>query len=98
MRGPVSSPAARERFELDPLLALHEQDRFEPSRSVRELVQDEQAVVRRLVEALAGSAGVPVIGQAVEESWRLRAAGSTPTKWSLPSSSTNRAPGMRSAR
>jgi GTP-binding protein EngB required for normal cell division len=39
---------------------------------------------RRLVEALAGSAGVPVIGQAVEESWRLRAAGSLgwpPTRW-----------------
>jgi predicted GTPase len=38
----------------------------------------------RLVEALATSAGVPVIGSAVEESWRLRAAGHLgwpPTRW-----------------
>jgi 50S ribosome-binding GTPase len=38
----------------------------------------------RLVEALATSAGVPVIGSAVEESWRLRAAGLLgwpPTRW-----------------
>jgi predicted GTPase len=38
----------------------------------------------RLVEALANSAGVPVIGSAVEESWRLRAAGLLgwpPTRW-----------------
>ncbi len=38
----------------------------------------------RLVEALAGSAGVPVIGAAVEESWRLRASGLLgwpPTRW-----------------
>lgn len=38
----------------------------------------------RLVEALSSSAGVPVIGRAVEESWRLRAAGSMgwpPTRW-----------------
>jgi hypothetical protein len=38
----------------------------------------------RLVEALAVAAGVPVIGRAVEESWRLRAAGSLgwpPTRW-----------------
>jgi predicted GTPase len=39
---------------------------------------------KRLVEALAGAAGVPVIGRAVEESWRLRAAGTLgwpPTRW-----------------
>jgi GTP-binding protein EngB required for normal cell division len=38
----------------------------------------------RLVEALASSAGVPVIGAAVEESWRLRAEGLLgwpPTRW-----------------
>jgi GTP-binding protein EngB required for normal cell division len=38
----------------------------------------------RLVEALATSAGVPVIGSAVEESWQLRAAGLLgwpPTRW-----------------
>ncbi len=38
----------------------------------------------QLVEALATSAGVPVIGSAVEESWQLRAAGSLgwpPTRW-----------------
>ncbi len=38
----------------------------------------------KLVEALASAAGVPVIGRAVEESWRLRAAGSLgwpPTRW-----------------
>ena len=38
----------------------------------------------RLVEALATSAGVPVIGAAVEESWQLRAAGLLgwpPTRW-----------------
>ncbi|MCY7372291.1 MAG: 50S ribosome-binding GTPase [Spirochaetaceae bacterium] len=38
----------------------------------------------RLVEALASAAGVPVIGRAVEKSWRLRAAGSLgwpPTRW-----------------
>jgi GTP-binding protein EngB required for normal cell division len=37
-----------------------------------------------LVDALATSAGVPVIGDAVEESWRLRAAGLLgwpPTRW-----------------
>jgi GTP-binding protein EngB required for normal cell division len=37
-----------------------------------------------LVEALSSAAGVPVIGKAVEESWRLRAAGSLgwpPTRW-----------------
>ncbi len=38
----------------------------------------------RLVEALSTSAGVPVIGAAVEESWRLRAGGLLgwpPTRW-----------------
>jgi hypothetical protein len=38
----------------------------------------------QLVEALASSAGVPVIGAAVEESWRLRAEGLLgwpPTRW-----------------
>jgi GTP-binding protein EngB required for normal cell division len=37
-----------------------------------------------LVDALASSAGVPVIGQAVEQSWRLRAEGTLgwpPTRW-----------------
>ena len=37
-----------------------------------------------LVHALAGSAGVPVIGEAVERSWELRAAGALgwpPTRW-----------------
>ena len=37
-----------------------------------------------LVRALAGAAGVPVIGEAVERSWRLRAAGAVgwpPTRW-----------------
>ena len=37
-----------------------------------------------LVRALAGSAGVPVIGEAVERSWDLRAAGAVgwpPTRW-----------------
>ena len=37
-----------------------------------------------LVDALASSAGVPVIGEAVEESWRLRAADATgwpPSRW-----------------
>jgi predicted GTPase len=39
---------------------------------------------KRLVDALAGAAGVPVIGRAVEESWRQRAAGALgwpPTRW-----------------
>ncbi len=39
---------------------------------------------QRLVAALAGAAGVPVIGTAVEESWRLRGAGLLgwpPTRW-----------------
>ncbi|MEO7980045.1 MAG: GTPase [Sporichthyaceae bacterium] len=39
---------------------------------------------QRLVAALAGAAGVPVIGAAVEESWRLRGAGLLgwpPTRW-----------------
>jgi GTP-binding protein EngB required for normal cell division len=38
----------------------------------------------RLVKALSAAAGVPVIGRAVEESWRLRAAGQLgwpPTRW-----------------
>lgn len=38
----------------------------------------------RLVAALSAAAGVPVIGRAVEESWRLRSAGSVgwpPTRW-----------------
>jgi len=38
----------------------------------------------RLVQALSSAAGVPVIGKAVEQSWRLRAAGSLgwpPTRW-----------------
>jgi len=38
----------------------------------------------RLVEALSSAAGVPVIGRAVQESWRMRAAGSLgwpPTRW-----------------
>lgn len=38
----------------------------------------------QLVEALSSAAGVPVIGRAVEESWRLRAAGLLgwpPTRW-----------------
>lgn len=38
----------------------------------------------RLVEALSSAAGVSVVGNAVEESWRLRAAGSfgwPPTRW-----------------
>jgi predicted GTPase len=38
----------------------------------------------RLVDALATAAGVPAIGAAVEESWRMRAAGSLgwpPTRW-----------------
>jgi hypothetical protein len=37
-----------------------------------------------LVEALSSSAGVPVIGEAVERSWQLRAAGAVgwpPTRW-----------------
>ncbi|MGH8969927.1 MAG: GTPase, partial [Actinomycetes bacterium] len=43
--------------------------------------KDERA---RLIDALAGAAGVPVIGEAVERSWRLRAAGSVgwpPSRW-----------------
>jgi len=38
----------------------------------------------KLVHALAGSAGVPVIGEAVERSWQLRSAGALgwpPTRW-----------------
>ncbi|MEP6759753.1 MAG: GTPase [Sporichthyaceae bacterium] len=38
----------------------------------------------QLVQALAGSAGVPVIGEAVEKSWQLRSAGVLgwpPTRW-----------------
>ena len=50
----------------------------EEPRGVRSAERD------RLVEALATSAGVPVIGRAVEESWRLRAEASLgwpPTRW-----------------
>ena len=39
----------------------------------RGVAPDDRSV---LVEALSSAAGVPVIGRAVEESWRLRAAGS----------------------
>jgi GTP-binding protein EngB required for normal cell division len=38
----------------------------------------------QLVQALAGSAGVPVVGEAVERSWQLQAAGALgwpPTRW-----------------
>ena len=44
----------------------------------------DRAVRTELVRALAGSAGVPVIGEAVEKSWQLRAAGTLgwpPTRW-----------------
>jgi GTP-binding protein EngB required for normal cell division len=43
-----------------------------------------QAERAQLVHALAGSAGVPVIGEAVEKSWQLQSAGALgwpPTRW-----------------
>jgi hypothetical protein len=55
-----------------------------PSVSVAEPAGVASAERGRLVEALAGSAGVQVISSAVEESWTLRAAGLLgwpPTRW-----------------
>jgi GTP-binding protein EngB required for normal cell division len=52
--------------------------------SAREPLSVDWAERGRLVEALAASAGVDVIGSAVEESWTLRAAGLLgwpPTRW-----------------
>ncbi len=59
-------------------------ERLLPSVSVDEPAGVVGAERDKLVEALAVSAGVPVIGAAVEESWRLRADGLLgwpPTRW-----------------
>lgn len=59
-------------------------DRLTPAVSAEEPTGVATAERGRLVSALASSAGVPVIGAAVEESWRQRAEGRLgwpPTRW-----------------
>ena len=86
LRGLLVDAVARRRARNDRLVADVEEvvDALAPAVGSEEapgVAPGERAV---LVEALAGAAGVPVIGRAVEESWRLRAAGSLgwpPTRW-----------------
>jgi len=86
LRALLVDAVARRRARNDRLVADIEDvvERLAPAVGPEEAPGVGDADRRRLVEALAGSAGVPVIGHAVEESWRLRAAGSLgwpPTRW-----------------
>ena len=86
LRALLVDAVARRRARNDRLVADIEDvvERLSPAVAAEEPPGVGDGERARLVEALAGSAGVPVIGRAVEESWRLRAAGSLgwpPTRW-----------------
>lgn len=86
LRALLADAVTRRRARNDRLVADVEDvvDALAPSVSADEPSGVSGAERGALVEALSVSAGVPVIGEAVEESWRLRAAGQLgwpPTRW-----------------
>jgi GTP-binding protein EngB required for normal cell division len=86
LRSLLVDAVARRRARNDRLVADVEDvvESLTPAVAVEEPHVVGPAERKRLVEALCGAAGVPVIGRAVEESWRLRAAGALgwpPTRW-----------------
>ena len=86
LRALLADAVAKRRARNDRLVADVEDvvERLTPAVSAEEPTGVAAAERSRLVEALAASAGVPVVGEAVEESWRLRAGGLLgwpPTRW-----------------
>lgn len=86
LRALLADAVSRRRARNDRLVADVEDvvERLVPSVSVEEPAGVGSGARAHLVEALASSAGVPVIGRAVEESWRLRAEGTLgwpATRW-----------------
>jgi GTP-binding protein EngB required for normal cell division len=86
LRGLLAEAVTRRRARNDRLVADVESVISALARSVSadEPAAQVGAAERQLVDALASSAGVPAIGAAVEQSWRLRAEGTLgwpPTRW-----------------
>lgn len=86
LRSLLVDAVSRRRARNDRLVADIERvvDALAPSVAVEEPAGVAKEERSQLVSALADAAGVPAIGQAVEASWRMRAAGATgwpPTRW-----------------